>query len=462
MPLTGSFAMDAGQMRVILDQWKSALRDPHSAVHKPLLYRNPLPQRPPISPAPTANAPPTPKPVTPPIAPTLTQPTMPSTVVPPKPTPPAARLPFAQTPATSSSPAGPSARELLAANAAASGSRSDNNPKKHAKALWRSWKTSVGFHDNEPISQVLYSPQFNNVSPDDGQGFLVSSSRSLLNLWRCYPCGEELQLVHQTSLDLPTQPSIDFLDAQLLVSANAGPERCQLNLFSLDGNNFFERVGKSLAFSVPPRQPNAPLLTPQVVSLNSLGATVQSYVAVNVGSCIHFCDLRAPLLMAQVTVPNGEVTVLRPCRFKVRSLLTGLSTGMVQIYDLNRKPDVPVLSILAHQSAVTFVTSVDDNTVITAGGETVNHIDLRRASAPVRTWVPDGKPVIKACYSMSSGQIAAFTHKGGVFTMFYSGAMVDNVVNVLEDVVTAVTWNEQMRSLYSANSVGGIDVLRAA
>eukprot|EP00245_Coleochaete_scutata_P012141 TRINITY_DN4672_c0_g1_i1.p1 TRINITY_DN4672_c0_g1~~TRINITY_DN4672_c0_g1_i1.p1 ORF type:complete len:158 (-),score=20.16 TRINITY_DN4672_c0_g1_i1:162-614(-) len=94
--------------------------------------------------------------------------------------------------------------------------------------------------------------------------------------------------------------------------------------------------------------------------------------------------------------------------------MTGAADGCIRLWDLSSKPSAPVRQYM-HKDAVTGLAMLDAFTLASSSQDgSVQLWDIRQGTSapPIRTMVPDGKPVVAMAASPLRDALAVSTLKG--------------------------------------------------
>eukprot|EP00887_Chlorella_sp_A99_P002337 scaffold10.g2337.t1 len=318
------------------------------------------------------------------------------------------------------------------------------------------WTTDPAEHGGSAVQSLCYLPSVPGLPGGDGHaGWVVSSSKGLLNLWEASPSGgrgeASLMCMHSQGTDYGSVCMEAERGTGLLLGASqhaSGEE--WLTLHSL-------QVDSLLAFKSRcpmPHQPSSRMVGSHhraVVSLHPLGGPLAecaagSYggavVVWQVGSASRLLHPKAPKAMWKAH--GGLITALHRSAHPGLLLFSGAADGAVHMWSLREKPNAPLVAF-NQQGSITGVHHLNETTLVTAADTgRVLVWDVRQAAAgPVKFAVPDGTPI--DCLAVSPfGDAAAVATR----TAVYSVDLLDTActstqlsAGQLRSPVTGITWN---------------------
>ncbi|KAL4419287.1 hypothetical protein ABPG77_008337 [Micractinium sp. CCAP 211/92] len=329
-------------------------------------------------------------------------------------------------------------------------------------------------HNNEPISSMVYVPQIAGLPGGEGHaGWLISSSRGLLNLWEASPSagrGEPaLMCMHSQGTDY-TSVCLDADRAsRMLVGASQDRAGCEwLTCYSLDVETLLAPKGRCpMPHNAASRVPGQNCLA--AASLSTLGgALAETAVASYGGALVVWPVGNASRPAASNAAQPGEaapkalwkahsalITALHRSPFSL-ALFSGDAAGKVHMYNMREKPSRPNAEF-AHQGRVTGIHQINDSQLVTTGADGALMVwDVRNPGAgPVKFAVPDRKPIVRMALSPFADSAAVATTAG-----IYSVDLLDAACNAtpiaasLQSPVTALLWNAATSEVVAAGGGG--------
>lgn len=330
---------------------------------------------------------------------------------------------------------------------------------------------------------MLYAPELDGlVGEEVNTGWLISSSKKLLNLWEC--CGYSrtsepaLQVKHSQAMEF-TMEAMDLdISAKMLLSLSAHPRDAGfvIALHSLAGESFLNHKGSiripDTGITALRKQAPTGLKLLHVVSLQPLGGPLKTSVAAALNGDVMVYDLSAATANPTAAVApkaywkahDTPISSLHRSSF-ANALLTGASDGTVRLWDLKTKPSAPVRQF-AHPSlkAITGLNMLDGNTVSTGSVDAAIFLwDIRNSITPVFQVTPDAKPVVQMAASPKQEALAVTTRKG-LYCLELSGpGGVNSVLSPLTPLppagpCTDMKWNAKTRQIYCSGVDGAISV----
>eukprot|EP01024_Parvocaulis_polyphysoides_P020437 TRINITY_DN1955_c1_g3_i4.p1 TRINITY_DN1955_c1_g3~~TRINITY_DN1955_c1_g3_i4.p1 ORF type:complete len:407 (+),score=46.62 TRINITY_DN1955_c1_g3_i4:84-1304(+) len=213
-------------------------------------------------------------------------------------------------------------------------------------------------HQDDPISCVQFCPNIQQL--DSEYGWLISSSKNLLNLWRCEPApvdgeSDPLQIAHsqmtsysKVDLDIDAQFGYVFAACQKEV----GPQKNKMDslaVFSLSLDHLLAEKG-----SLPLQQDHNLTNIQQVCSLNSLEGKLSGCVAIASGPTVSVAKLgksgKLRVKAGWTSHKNEVCTQLYLSQVQNNTLISGSSNGVISLWDMKDKPDSSLLNFCQHGS----------------------------------------------------------------------------------------------------------------
>ncbi|XP_024381728.1 uncharacterized protein [Physcomitrium patens] len=356
-----------------------------------------------------------------------------------------------------------------------------------AASSWKGrWTTAVTEHNRDAVNVMLYASELDGlVGEEVHTGWLISSSKRLLNLWEC--CGYSkasepaLQVMHSQTTEF-TMESMDIdTNAKMLLSLSPHPRDSGfvIALHSLAGESFFKFKG---SIRIPDtgilglrKQAPTGLKLLHVVSLQPLGVVtpaLKTSVAAALNGDVMVYDLSAAATAPTTAVApkahwkahDTPISSLHRSSF-APALITGASDGSVKLWDLKTKPSAPARQ-LSHPSlkAITGLNMLDVNTVSTASVDSAIFLwDIRNTGTPVLQVIPDSKPVVQMAVSPKQEAVAVTTRQG-LYCLELSGpGGVNSVLSPLTPLppagpCTDMKWNAKTKQIYCSGVDGAISV----
>ncbi|KXZ49128.1 hypothetical protein GPECTOR_23g57 [Gonium pectorale] len=402
-------------------------------------------------------------------------------------------------------PAGPVATDSVAGSAEIADARAETPvcPPAPATAGARvpsgaaprlSWEvclvTDTMDHNRDPVQALQYCTAIDGLPSGDGHGgWLVSSSRKLLNLWECSAGGgrgaPSLMLLHSQETDFSSSHLAAEPSCQLLFAASADARtgaEC-VTIHSLNPEAGMLAFKYKLAV-VPPNQqrpapppggPQPPRLLSKVASLHSFGGGLRSTCAAAYQGNVYVYD--APGLAAPPGAPptgappkgswkahdSAPISALVTSNAGGARVATGAKDGHVILWDMRQRPPGNSWRARAHTQAVTGLQVTNDTTIVTTALDgKVNIWDLRSTAAPRASCSPDGSAVLGVKTSPAGDCVAVFTQKNLVSVDLLDGGASTSPITTspLPRPYLDITWNAATAEIYAASTTGTVTVYR--
>ena len=210
--------------------------------------------------------------------------------------------------------------------------------------------------------------------------------------------------------------------------------------------------------------PRAPLLAQ---SLSPIAGPMAKAMAVGHGAFLGIAHIErvgmpegSPFLHTWSS-SGGHVTCLAH-QAGERRLLTGHSDGMVHVWDLNKQPTAPALSISTGRSAVTTLCCSGPMLCSGSAAGTVCALDVRRGAALRATTPRGGAALTRVAASPCRGWLAAATANGAALAPLLSsdGSELGPWAVVSPDPAADVVWNGATGEVVVPSVNGTIKVFR--
>ncbi|GAB4814875.1 hypothetical protein N2152v2_001921 [Parachlorella kessleri] len=330
------------------------------------------------------------------------------------------------------------------------------------------WSTDAQDHNADPVSALAYLPALPGLPGGDNHpGWLVSSSRAMLNLWECSHSGGRgepaLTMMHSQATDYAYAALDADRATQLLLGAcidRSGAECVGVHSLDVEG---------MLAFKArcPQPHPGAQRLPGQsclaVASLHSFGAVLEGCVAAAygggiavwpVGTAAHLNRPQAPRALWKAH--SSRITVLHKSNFRL-ALFSGADDGTVHMWSMRERPTAPAAS-WQHGGRVAGVAQANEHQLVTAAADgRVMVWDLRQPALPLKFAVPDGKPVYRLSVSPFADCVAVAT-AGGLFSVDLLDAACHATpiaAGAPSAPFTSLTWNAATSEVVVGGGAGG-------
>ncbi|KAI8476077.1 MAG: WD40-repeat-containing domain protein [Monoraphidium minutum] len=340
--------------------------------------------------------------------------------------------------------------------------------------------SDAGDHGGNPIAALSWVPRLPGLPGGDGHmGWLISSGRSLVNLFECNAGGSvkgepSLMLMHAQEVDfscsrLAVEPSLDLMFA-VSVTIDRTPQEC-ISVHSLE-------VERLLAYRYRFAPPNAgrgaaagARLIQHVVSLHPVGGTLARCCAASYGSRVVIFEAPATPPPPGTTItaarsswdahPGAAITALQLSPAAPTTLYSGGNNGTVHSWDMRAKPSAPAAVMAAHTRNVTGLSLVHDSLLASCGIDgRVLLWDPRRPASPYSVITPDGAPALRLAPSPFGDCLAVSTNRG-----LHCIDLIDGDHGVspiapfpLDRPYADITWNAGTGELYAAGHAGSIAV----
>ncbi|KAL2649324.1 hypothetical protein R1flu_017452 [Riccia fluitans] len=350
------------------------------------------------------------------------------------------------------------------------------------KSQWRGrWTTAAAEHNRECVTGMVYVPLLEGLEGGEAfTGWLVSSSRRMLNLWECTsytrPAEPALQVMHSQSTEFVMESMDVDTAAKLFLSFCAHPrdQGYCISLHSLAAESFFSYKGmiRVPSAGVPPRKQGFTTGSRicHVTSLQPLGGPLRSSIAAGIGQDVFVYELASATVSPSVNAqPKAQwkahaapISAMHRSSFAC-ALLTGASDGSIRLWDLKTKPNAPVRQY-AHSKQVIQVAMLDPNTIGSCGADgLVNIWDIRSSAGALFSVNPDRTPIINLAVG-PSGRIVAFTTRKSLYCLELaaqggSAACLSPLVPLPPAGPSVdMKWNSKTSQLYVCGVDGTIDV----
>eukprot|EP00741_Cyanophora_paradoxa_P008558 tig00001339_g8283.t1 len=243
---------------------------------------------------------------------------------------------------------------------------------------------------------------------DRDSGFLVSASKTWLNLWMREEDSGYLINVHSTNVDVHMS-SVEYLAPRLLLASaqSRADKKNLLCTYAMDGSSLFRLQMK---FECP--KPVGALLSLQPCG----GPLASSFAAASAGSVYVFDVGALHQAKANIAAHAEAVSCMQRVHGRTPMFATGANDGALHLWSLQSPPREPVLRVQAHAKRVTSIASLDENLLLTGSVDTTVRVwDLRRAGAPLAALPLDGRCVLKLAHG--AGLVAVSTLKHALYTL---------------------------------------------
>ncbi|GAX81925.1 hypothetical protein CEUSTIGMA_g9353.t1 [Chlamydomonas eustigma] len=387
-------------------------------------------------------------------------------------------------------------------------------------AVWRwVYQSDPMEHNSDPVHSMAYTAQIDGLPQGDGHGgWLISSSRNMLNLWECNmgggPSLPSVIMMHSQQTDFLSSSLTIESGLQMLLAASAetvvrpgvNPTECvSLHCLSAERGILAYKYRMVLPdhFALKPGQPpqQQKQLTrrlTKVVSLHSLGRNLRGCLACAYGPRVLVYETHEGLTAsANINRPRHDwvasgssganITALHAAGIS-GLLFSGGADGTVAIWNIRDRTNFTTPSLALRQqssqpkattAAAAVITSIQQLSehrlaVAGGGGSGVALWDLRSPSAPLQHIVPDNTPVLNMKTSPEGNSVAIVTGKG-----LYSAELREGGVGALSLIADAapppqrpgvqqqvpkppldVEWNWNTGELYACGLGGVINVYR--
>jgi len=307
--------------------------------------------------------------------------------------------------------------------------------------------------------KILFTGQIDGSPSTGNSGWILSTSKNLLVLWKTYALtnaaedNPPLQLSRSTSIQ-ERIISFDVAETSKALAAaciNTIDNRSYVALYSLGPNAVLD-----LQTIIPTASEPS-----QVVSLQSMGGPLRLSLACAVQKDILIYDVQS-----QTGAPKAQWTahldsplcLLRRNFFGI-SLFSAAWNGSIHFWDLKSKPTQPVLKFLKHTRAVTGVEMITDSTLMSSSADGTIYVwDLRNSSAPTKTFIPDGKSVLNIRINPTRNYTAVSTLKGMYLLASERNEICELTAPDRKVVVPDMCWNANSDILYATQMEGDICV----
>lgn len=321
---------------------------------------------------------------------------------------------------------------------------------------------------------MVYVPQIAGLPGGEGHaGWLISSSRGLLNLWEASPSGGRgepaLMCMHSQGTDYTIVCMDADRSSRMLVGASqdrAGGE--WLTCHSLEVESLLAPKGRCpMPHNAASRVPGQNCLA--AASLSSFGGPLAETAVASYGGALVVWPVgNASKPAASNAAQPGEavpkalwkahnalVTALHRSPFGL-TLFSGDAAGKVHMYNLREKPSRPNAEF-AHQGRITGIHQINDSQLLTTGGDGALMVwDVRNAAAgPLKFAVPDRKPIVRVALSPFADSAAVAT-TGGIYAvdLLDAACSATPIAPSLSSPVTALLWNAATSEVVAAGGGG--------
>lgn len=339
-------------------------------------------------------------------------------------------------------------------------------------------------HSNSAVSAITYVPRLVGLPAGDGhQGWLISSSRNLLNLFECNAGGgskgePSLVLMHSQVVDfLCTRLAIEHtLELMYAVSLTTGASASEgISVHSLE-------VDKLLAYRykfAPPSQPNrlgggaqgaGQRLINHVISLHPVGGALSRCCAASYGGRLVVFQAPNQAPPAGTTISNtrsswdahpGAMVTSLHLSSVAPTLYSGANSGAIHSWDLRAKPSAPISVMSGHHRNVTGLSLIHDTCLASCGIDgKVLLWDPRRPYSPTSVINPDGSPALRLSPSPYGDCLAVSTNRGLHCVDLVDGAHTVAPVAPfpLQRPFSDIAWNAGTGELYASSHTGSVCV----
>ncbi|KAG2423107.1 hypothetical protein HXX76_002331 [Chlamydomonas incerta] len=361
------------------------------------------------------------------------------------------------------------------------------------RLVWECCMTSdESDHNRDPVQALQFVPAIPGLPGGDGHGgWLVSSSRRLLNLWECSPGGGRgvmsIMLLHSQETEfvssrLAAEPSSRLLFAAS-TEARSGAEF--VTVHSLDAEAGMLAYKYKLAVTPPnaPKPPAPPVGVPPVrhlsgvASLSAFGGGLAGTCGAAYQSQVYVYDTPGLTPAPGANRPEGvhpkgswkahdggaPITALAASAVGGARVVTGFRDGSICVWDMRQKPPAAAWRNKGHGQSVTGLQVANDSTLVSSSLDGKVCIwDLRVTGSPRASAVPDGSQVLCVKMSPAGDCVAAATSRALVTVDLLDGAAsVAPVTSApLAKPFSDVVWNSLTGEIYAASPAGTVSVFR--
>ncbi|PRW60909.1 WD40 repeat [Chlorella sorokiniana] len=338
------------------------------------------------------------------------------------------------------------------------------------------WTTDAADHNGDPVTSMAYLPQVAGLPGGEGHaGWLVSSSRGLLNLWEASPSGGRgeaaLMCMHSQGTDYTTVCLDGERSTRMLLGASMDRSGNEwVSASSLEVETLLAPKGRCpMPHSAASKIQGQNCLA--VASLHSFGGPLAETVVASYGGalvCWSVGNASKPAASNSATPGSAApkalwkahdalITALHKSSFGL-SLFSGAADGKVHMFNMREKPSRPTLEF-SQQGRITGISQVNDSQLLTTAGDGRLMVwDLRNASAgPVKFAVPDARPIVRMAVSPFADSAAVAT-TGGLYTvdLLDSACSVHTIApGAPRTPITALLWNSATSEVVAAGGPGG-------
>lgn len=322
---------------------------------------------------------------------------------------------------------------------------------------------------------MAYVPQIAGLPGGDGHaGWLISSSRGLLNLWEASPSGGRggepaLMCMHSQGTDYTSVCLDTERSSRMLLSASVDRSGGEwLTAHSLEVDSLLAPKGRCPM----PHNPGSRIQGQNclaVASLHSFGGPLtETCVASYGGALVVWPVGTASKPAASNTSKPGDqapkalwkahdalITALHRSSFGLM-LFSGDAAGNVHMYSMREKPAQPNAQF-AQGGRITGIHQINDSQLLTTAGDGRLMVwDVRNPGAgPLKFAVPDGSPIVRMALSPFADAVAVAT-TGGIYSvdLLEPACSATPIVKEIKSPVTALTYNAATSEIVTAGGGG--------
>eukprot|EP00798_Chlamydomonas_sp_ICE-L_P025669 gene25669-11335_t len=361
--------------------------------------------------------------------------------------------------------------------------RAQPQPQARLPAWTAAYSTDPADHNNDGVYAISYCPQFDGLPGGDGHaGWLISSSKHMLNLWECSGGGGQgqpsLMVLHSQmtdflSLSLAIEPTLQIM---LAASTDTRKNTECVSVQSLSPElgflSYKTRIPLSDSAGAKPGEPRrAP--RPKLASLNSQGRQLRACFAVSQACKISIFETQTGTATPNMTPkPRAEwqahqtpITALHSSAMS-GTLLSGAADGTISIWNMRDRVGACIKTLQPHggggagqppRPTVTSLQAINEQTIAssTVDGR-VMIWDLRNTAQPSAVLIPDGSPCLNMKNSPIGDCMAVVTGQG-----LYAIDLMDGT-NAISSIAPTpqgkpaldIEWNSSTMELYACFASG--------